>query len=130
MNRRLGWASRQSLKGKTMANTIEDFQKFGKTQFETATASSQGVVKALQAIAQETSEFSKKSLENGSAFLEKLLGVKSFESAIQLQSEFAKSAYADFVAESTKLGELYSALAKEAFKPVELAVAKVQAAKE
>ncbi|PNG25219.1 phasin family protein [Methylocella silvestris] len=113
-----------------MANTIEDFQKFGKAQFETATASSQGVVKALQAIAQETSDFSKKSLENGSAFLEKLLGVKSFESAIQLQSEFAKSAYADFVAESTKLGELYSALAKEAFKPVELAVAKVQAAKD
>ncbi|WP_395665629.1 phasin family protein [Methylocella sp.] len=113
-----------------MANTIEDFQKFGKAQFETATSSSQSVVKALQAIAAETTDYSKKSFENGQAFLEKLLGVKSLESAIQLQSEYAKSAYADFVAESTKLGELYSALAKEAFKPLEAIVAKVQTLKD
>lgn len=113
-----------------MANTLEDFQKFSKTQLETASASSQGVVKALQAIAAETTDYSKKSFESNSAFLEKLLGVKSFESAIQLQSEYAKAVYADFVAQSTKLGELYSALAKEAFKPVELAVSKVQSFKD
>lgn len=112
-----------------MANTIEDFQKFGKSQFETAAASSQGVVKAFQAIAAETTDFSKKSFENGSAFLEKLLGAKSLESAIQLQTEYAKAAYADFVAESTKLGELYTALAKEAFKPLESIVAKYQPVK-
>lgn len=37
------------------------------------------------------------SLESRSAFLGKLLGVKSFESAVQLQSEFATASYADFV---------------------------------
>ena len=54
--------------------------------------------------------------------------MKSLDSAIQLQSDYAKSAYEGFVAQATKFGELYTNLAKEAFKPVEAAVAKVQAA--
>jgi phasin family protein len=112
-----------------MANGFEDIQKISKTQLETAAVTSQSFVKGLQAIAAETTDYSKKSLENGSAFLEKLLGVKSLEAAIQLQSEFAKTSYADFVAEATKLGELYSNLAKEVFKPLETAIAQVQASK-
>ncbi len=113
-----------------MANTLEDFQKFGKAQLESATSSSSSFVKGLQTIAAETTDYSKKTLESGSAFLEKLLGSKSLETAIQLQSEYAKASYADFVAQATKMGELYSSLAKEAFKPVELAIAKVQAPKD
>jgi hypothetical protein len=41
----------------------------------------------------------------------------------QIQSEFAKAAYADFVAHATKMGELHSDLAKAAFKPVQLPIA-------
>ncbi len=61
-------------------------------------------------------DYSKKSLENGSAFVEKLLGAKSFESAIHVQSEYARTSHADFVAYLTKIGELYSKLSKVAFK--------------
>jgi hypothetical protein len=53
-----------------------------------------------------------------------LLGAKSYETAIQIQSEYWKTSYAGFVAQATKIGELYSSLAKEAFKPVETAVSK------
>ena len=35
---------------------------------------------------------------------------------MQLQFEFAKSSYADFVAQATKVGEFYSGLAKQALK--------------
>ena len=62
-----------------MANSFEDFQKISKTQLESAALTSQSFVKGLQAIAAETTDYSKKSLESGSAFLEKLLGVKSLE---------------------------------------------------
>ena len=48
---------------------------------------------------------------------------------MQVQGEFAKNAYESFVAQSTKLGELYTGLAKEMFKPVEAAVAKATAAR-
>ena len=78
----------------------------------------------------KSSEYSKKSFENGSAFLEKLLGAKSLENAIQIQSEYAKTFFEELVGYVTKTGELYSNLAKEAFKPIETAITKAQAAKE
>jgi hypothetical protein len=39
------------------------------------------------------------------------------DTAIEIQSEYWKTSYAGFVAQATKIGELYSSLAKEAFKP-------------
>jgi transcriptional regulator with XRE-family HTH domain len=63
--------------------------------------------------AAEATDYLKKSLENDSAFIEKLLGAKSYESAVQIQTDYWKSSYAGFVAELTKLGELYSNLAKK-----------------
>jgi len=109
-----------------MFTNVEDFQKFGKTQFEAMTAATTTVSKGLQEIATESSEYSKQSIAASSAVMEKLLGAKTVETAIQIQTDFAKSAYESFVAQASKIGELYSKVAKEAFKPVETAMAKVQ----
>jgi hypothetical protein len=51
-------------------------------------------------------------------------GVKSLDKAIEVQTEFAKSAYETFVAESQKIAGLYTDLAKQTFKPFEGIVAK------
>jgi hypothetical protein len=112
-----------------MAHEFEDIQKYGKEQFDAAAAATSTFSKTLQAIATETADYSKKSFENNSAFVEKLLGAKSYETAIQIQTDYWKSSYASFVAEATKLSELYSNLAKEAFKPIETAFSKVQGVK-
>ena len=53
--------------------------------------------------------------------------MKKFDEAIALQQEFAKTSYEGFVAQITKLGEMYANVAKVAFKPVEGAIAKVKA---
>jgi hypothetical protein len=113
-----------------MAYRFDDFQKFGKEHLNAVTASSSSFAKSWQAIAAESSEYAKESFENGSAFFEKLLGAKSFESALQIQSEYAKTFFEGLVEYVKKTGEIYSTLAKEAFKPVETAVTKVQAFKE
>jgi phasin family protein len=110
-----------------MFNNVEDFQKFGKSQFEAMTAATSTVSRGLQEIAAESSEYSKKSIAASSAVVEKLLGAKTVETAVQIQAEFAKSAYEGFVAQATKINELYTRVAKEAFKPVESAMGKVQA---
>jgi Phasin protein len=81
------------------------------------------------AIAGETTNYSKTYLDKRFAFIEKLLSAKSFDTVIQIQSEYAKTSFEDFVAQSKKIGELYSNLAKLAFKPVEEAVAKSQGTK-
>ena len=95
---------------------IANFQKNGKEQLESATTSPTFLATGFQAITAETIEYSKKSLENGSAFVEKLLGAKSFQSAIHVRSEYARTSYAALVAYLTKIGELNTKLAKEAFK--------------
>ena len=83
----------------------------------------------VQTIFTEGADYTKKSVETRLALGEKLLGAKSFETVIQIQSEYAKSAYADFVAQAAKMGELHSNLAKAAFKPAELAIANMQGTK-
>lgn len=99
---------------------------FGKEHLEVVTSAATQLAKNLQAIAAETTDFSKKSLETSSAFMEKLMGAKSLETAIQIQSEYAKTSYANFVAEATKMSELYTNLARDAFKPVETTITKFQ----
>jgi hypothetical protein len=44
------------------------------------------------------------------------MGVRSFDKVIEVQTEFARQAYATFVAESQKICELYTELAKESFR--------------
>jgi hypothetical protein len=62
----------------------------------------------------EAADYTKKSVETRLAFGEKLLGAKSSDSAVQLQSEYAKTSFEGFVVQATKMGELYSNLAKSA----------------
>ncbi len=111
-----------------MTNNFEEFQKFGKDQLDATTSAAASLAKGFQTIAAETTDYSKRTIEDNSAFFEKLIGAKSLDNAIQIQSEYAKSAYEGFVAQATKMGELYSSLAKEAFRPWESAISKVQSA--
>jgi hypothetical protein len=64
-------------------------------------------------------------LTNATALSSQLAGAKSFEHAIEIQSQYAKKAYDTWVAEASELGEMYAAVvAPDADKPVERAVAK------
>ena len=101
-----------------MSVNLPDIKAFGTAPFEAFTAATASSTKGLQTIAAETTDYSKKSFEKSRVLFEKLTGVKKIDEAIQLQSDFAKSAYEDFVAHATRIGELYSSLAKEAFKPI------------
>jgi phasin family protein len=104
---------------------VEEFQNYGKEQFDAAVANAGSYTKGWQAIAAAYTDYAKKSYEDGTAFIEKLSGVRSLDKAFELQSDYAKSAYETFVAESTKIGELYKDLAKDAYKPFESFVAKM-----
>ena len=103
---------------------VEDIQQYGKEHMETLVASATTVQNGLQAIATAYGDYTKKSFEDTKSFVEKLSGVKSLDKAIEVQTEFAKSAYETFVAESQKIAGLYTDLAKQAYKPVEGLIAK------
>jgi phasin family protein len=108
--------------------TPEEMHKLGKDSMDTAMNSFGVLSKSAQAIAVEVVDYSKKTIEGSAAAWEKLMGAKSLEKAMQVQSEYLKSSYEDFVAEATKLSGLYTDLAKETYKPFESAMAKASSA--
>jgi hypothetical protein len=112
-----------------MVKNIEDVQKLGKDNMDAAMNSLGAVSKGLQAIAVETADYSKKSFEQVAATAEKLVGAKSLEKAVEVQSEFVKSAYEGFVSKAVRFGELYADLAQLTYKPFEGYIAKVANAK-
>jgi hypothetical protein len=102
-----------------MVTGVDELQKFNKDGLDTAMKSFGSLSKGMQAIAVEVADYSKKSYEDGSAALEKLMGVKSIDKALEVQTEYMKSAYEGMVSEMSKLGEMYVDLAKDAYKPFE-----------
>ena len=108
----------------SMMVKIEDIQNYGKEHLETVVASATTIQNGFQAIASAHGDYARKSFEDTKSFVEKLSGVKSLDKAIEAQTEFAKSAYESFVAESQKIAGLYSDLAKQTSKPFEGMVAK------
>ena len=110
------------------SHTNQNFehQQNGNEQIDTGTASSSAFPGGgLLAIATSYGDYTKKSFEDTKLFVEKLSGVKSFDKAIEVQIEFAKTAYETFVTESRKIGMLYSDLAKQSHKPFGDFVAKM-----
>jgi phasin family protein len=103
----------------TMLNNFDDLQKVSKDNMDMTLKQFGAVSKGFQAIAAEMADYSKKSFEETSALAEKLMGSKSLEKAIEIQSTYVKSAYESFMAEATKISELYADLAKETYKPIE-----------
>ena len=103
---------------------VEDIQQYGKEHLETVVASATSLQNGFQAIASAYGDYTKKSFEDTKSFVEKLSGVKSLDKALEVQTEYARSAYESFVAESQKIVGLYTDLAKQTIKPIEGMVAK------
>ena len=111
------------------ANQSNSNQNFAHQQngreVDTGTASANAFPGGFQAIAAAYGDYTKKSFEDTKLFVEKLAGVKSLDKAIEVQTEFAKTAYETFVAESQKIGALYGDLAKQSYRPFGDFVAKM-----
>ena len=87
---------------------VEEIQQYG-TSLQTG----------VQAIATAYGDYARKSFEDTKSFVETLSSVKSIEKALEAQTDYVKSAYETFVAESQKIAGLYGDLAKQSFKPLE-----------
>jgi hypothetical protein len=100
-------------------NSNQNFahQHNGMEQVDTGTTAANSFPSGFQAIATAYGDYTTKSFENTKSFVEKLSAVKTFDKAIEVQTEFAKTAYETFVTESQKIGALYGDLAKQSYKP-------------
>jgi phasin family protein len=106
----------------TMFKNIDEVQKLGRGNMEVAMKSFAVMSKGFQAIAAEIANYSKSSLEDHTAAMEKLMAAKTMQTAFEVQSEYVKTAYEAFIAQGSRIGELYAGLAKETCKPFELII--------
>jgi len=90
----------------------EDFQNYGKAQFEQVVASATSVQNGLQAIASAYGDYTKKSFEDTKTFVEQLSSVKSLDKVLEVQTDFVRSSYETFVAETQKIAGLCNDLTK------------------
>ena len=102
----------------------EEFQRASKDGFDASVRSIAEWNKGFQAIATTIADYSKTAFEDGTRTWEQLVGVKSVEQAWDIQSRYAKKAFDAYVAQASKIGELYVDLARSTYQSVEQAAAK------
>jgi hypothetical protein len=95
---------------------LDDIQRTTTENVDSTTRSFEGATKTTQAIAAEVADYTKRSFERGAKTMEKLLSARSPDKAFEVQSEYARTAYEDYVSHTTNLGQLYTNLAQETFK--------------
>ena len=87
--------------------------------------SAEPVVASIATIANAYGAYTGKSVELTWSFLEKLAAVRSLDKAFEVQTEFAKQVFETFLAESRKIHELHSELARQRVVHLEGFVARI-----
>ena len=106
-------------------NNVEQVQQKVKEHGDAAMASANTLAASVQTIATAHADYTKKAIQEGTDFIAKLTSIKEPTKVMELQSEYAKTAYETFVAESKKISELYANLFKHTYKPFEDMIAKM-----
>ena len=102
-----------------MAKNFDDAQKPGQVEMDGALKIWGEWGKSWQAIAAEMSDYSKRSFEDSTQTFQKLVTARSVEQAIEIQSSYAKRSVDEYMRQMTRIGTMYTDLAKESGKPVE-----------
>ncbi|MCQ0989802.1 phasin family protein [Jiella marina] len=100
-------------------NMYEDAGKVTKEAMDNALKSFAAMTKGLQQITAENADFAKKTYEQQTAMMEKLVQAKTLDKSIEVQTDFAKTAYENWVSQVTKINDIYAGIAKETYKPFE-----------
>ena len=96
-----------------------EYQRAAETGIEAASRSLTEANQGFQTIAAEMMQYSKVAFDDAMRTWGKLIGVRSLDQAIQIQSDYVKRAYDYHMAELSKLGEMCLGTMRDASKPVE-----------
>lgn len=107
-----------------MVQSFEDAGQVGKEFLDAGLKNFASVSRNVQALAAEATEYSRKAFEDGAAALEKMVSARSLEKAVEIQADYARQSYEGFVAQASRVSELYAEIARDAYKPFESVVAR------
>ena len=92
---------------------------YGKETVEAYVKAAEVAGKGAETLHNEIYAFSKASVEESIAATKALMASKSVHEAFELQTGFAKSAFEQYVAQVTKLSEIYTSSTKQAIAPLQ-----------
>jgi phasin family protein len=95
----------------------DQFLGYGKETVEAYTKAANVAAKGAETLHNEIFAWSKQSMEDAITQTKALMATKSVHEAFELQSDFAKTQFDGYVSQMTKLGEIFTATAKNSFAP-------------
>lgn len=99
--------------------TLDQFQKFGRDGMEAAMRSLSVMSGGVQSAATETADFTKRSFEQSAQAAQRLMSARTLDVAVQVQTDYVRKSYEGLVAQTAKMGELATTVAKDAAAPLE-----------
>lgn len=97
---------------------LNDVTEFGQQAVETITQTSEIATKAVEGITEEITAFSKKSFDETVAAAQDIATAKTPTEFFEKQTAFATSAFEGFIAQATKMNEIFTAAAKDVSAPI------------
>jgi len=102
-----------------MTHSFDDANRLTRDLMDAGLESLAALAKSVHTAAIETIDYSVTSIERGATALEEVFSAGSLEKAMQAQSDYSRQTYGSFVAQATRMNELYADTAKEACRPFE-----------
>jgi phasin family protein len=108
------------LRGKAgdVAQGYDDLAASGKAGIEAWSAAGAAYGKGMEAIGGEMFSFAKQMLDGNVAATKAILGAKTLNEVMELNSEYARAGFDGLMAQGTKVGELATKVAQDAVEPL------------
>jgi phasin family protein len=102
-----------------ITKNYDHFLGYGRDTVEAYVKSANAAGKGVETLQNELYAFSKQSVEDSMSAAKAVFGSKSVHEAFELQTDFAKSAFDNYVGQMTKISEIMFNTAKDAFGPLQ-----------
>jgi phasin family protein len=97
---------------------LDDVTSFNKSTVDALVKSANAASKGFEALSAEVLSYSKQSVEDAMAAAKAAMGSRSVQEFIEINTDFAKSAFDTYVGRVTKLGDMATTTAKDTFEPI------------
>ncbi|PWR24918.1 hypothetical protein DKG74_03885 [Zavarzinia aquatilis] len=113
-------ATTEQVKGKIdqALKAFEDAGASSKETYEAFVSSFNITVKGFEGVSAETAAYTKKAVEDLVAVSKSVVGAKSLREVVDIQNDYTKAAFDNFLAFTNKIGEMTVQFTQEAVEPV------------
>jgi len=101
-----------------VAKSYDEFAVFGKENVDAMVAAGNAATKGFEAISGEVMALTRNTFEDGVAAGKAVMGARTYQEVMELQSGFAQASMQRFLDTTTRLGEMSIKLTNDAFEPV------------